>query len=77
MSSLYDKDFAPGTRVLVADDDLVTRMMLTATLNDWGLEVLEAEDGQGALDVLTSEDPPRLALVDWNMPGKDGLEVCR
>ena len=77
MSSLYDKDFAPGTRVLVADDDLVTRMMLTATLNDWGLEVLEAEDGQEALDVLTSEDPPRLALVDWNMPGKDGLEVCR
>lgn len=77
MSSLYDKDFAPGTRVLVADDDLVTRMMLTATLNDWGLEVLEAEDGHGALEILTAADPPKLALVDWNMPGKDGLEVCR
>jgi two-component system cell cycle response regulator len=77
MSSLFDKDFAPGTRILVADDDLVTRMMLTATLNEWGLEVTEAEDGQGALDILASDDPPRLALMDWNMPGKSGLQVCR
>jgi diguanylate cyclase (GGDEF)-like protein len=77
MSTLYDKDFAPGTRVLVADDDLVTRMMLSATLADWGLEVIQAEDGEKALDVLRAPDPPQLALVDWNMPVKDGLEVCR
>ena len=43
MSTLYDKDFQAGTRVLVAEDDLVTRMMLKATLEDWGLEVEEAQ----------------------------------
>lgn len=77
MSTLYDKDFTPGTRVLVAEDDLVTRMMLSATLKDWGLEVVEAVDGVEALKVLNSPSPPQLALVDWNMPIKNGLEVCR
>ena len=77
MSTLYDKDFQAGTRVLVADDDMVTRMMLTATLSDWGLDVTEAEDGHQALEVLTGENPPQLALIDWNMPGKDGTDVCR
>ena len=77
MSTLYDKDFIPGTRVLVADDDMVTRMMLSATLKDWGLEVVEATNGEEALAQLTSADPPKLALVDWNMPIKNGLEVCR
>lgn len=77
MSTLLEQGFKPGTRVLVAEDDLVTRMMLTATLNDWGLEVIEADDGQKALDILLGENPPQLALVDWNMPVKDGLEVCR
>lgn len=77
MSSLYDNDFAQGTRVLVADDDLVTRMMLSATLTDWGLVVEEAEDGRSALEILQGVNPPKLALVDWNMPGKNGLEVCR
>lgn len=77
MSTLYDKDFTPGTQVLVAEDDLVTRMMLSATLKDWGLEVVEAVDGVEALKVLNSPNPPQLALVDWNMPVKNGLEVCR
>lgn len=77
MSTLYEKGFHPGTRVLVADDDMVTRMMLSATLTDWGLDVTEAEDGNQALEVLTGSDPPKLALLDWNMPGKSGLQVCR
>lgn len=74
--ALYDKDFAPGTKVLVAEDDLVTRMMLSATLAGWGLEVIEVGDGDAALEVLTSSDPPRLALCDWIMPGRDGPQVC-
>lgn len=75
-ASLYNKDFAPGTRVLVAEDDLVTRMMLSATLAGWGLEVIEVGDGDAAHKVLTSDSPPRLALLDWIMPGRDGPEVC-
>lgn len=77
MSTIFEKGFKPGTQVLVAEDDLVTRMMLKATLSDWGLDVIEAEDGHKALEILLQPQPPQLALVDWNMPGKDGLEVCR
>ena len=76
MAELYS-DFAPGTRVLVAEDDMVTRLMLGATLSDWGLSVVEAEDGEKAMTILEGPDPPQLALVDWNMPVKSGLEVCR
>lgn len=76
MAELYS-DFAPGTRVLVAEDDMVTRLMLGATLSEWGLHVIEAENGEKALEILEGPDPPQLALVDWNMPIKNGLEVCR
>ncbi len=75
-ATLYDKEFAPGTRVMVAEDDLVTRMMLSATLSGWGLEVIEAGDGDTAFEILTSDNPPRLALLDWIMPGRDGPQVC-
>ena len=61
----------------MADDCLVTQAMLTASLEDWGVEVVAATDGQQALDVLTSSNPPRLALLDWMMPGFSGPEICR
>lgn len=70
-------EFAPGTRVLVAEDDPTTRMMLYMTLSGWGLEPSEAENGAQALDILKGEDPPRLALMDWMMPELDGIDVCR
>ena len=76
-SSLHDKDFATGTRVLVAEDDPITRMMLSATLSSWGVEAIQVGDGDEALKVMFSDDPPRLALLDWIMPGKDGPQVCK
>lgn len=76
-SPLHDKDFAPGTRVLIAEDDPITRMMLGATLSSWGVETIQVGDGDEALKVMQSEDPPRLALLDWIMPGKDGPQVCK
>ena len=66
-----------GARVLVADDCLVTQAMLAASLEDWGVEVVSATDGQQALEILTSPNPPRLALLDWMMPGFSGPEICR
>lgn len=69
--------FEPGTRVLVCDDDLVTRTMLRACLESWKIEVCEASDGAEALGVLCGEEPPRLAILDWVMPQMDGVEVCR
>lgn len=68
--------FPPGTRVLVADDCIVTTAMLKTTLTDWGVEVISVSDGLSALEILQSEDPPRLALLDWMMPGMDGPDIC-
>lgn len=68
----------PGlNRVLVADDDAIARFVLQETLTDWGYEVLLAEDGRAALDMLTSPDAPPLAAIDWMMPRMEGPEVCR
>src|SRR4051812_19834 len=64
--------------VLIADDDPVSRRALEATLAGWGYEVEVVNDGQQALDALLREkNPPRLAVLDWMMPGLDGPEVCR
>jgi len=64
-------------RVLVAEDDPLYRRVLRATLAGWGYRVAEAEDGTAALAVLEADEAPRLALIDWVMPGLDGPEVCR
>jgi len=64
-------------RVLIADDEATTRHLIQGTLGKWGFEVLAAEDGIEALGVLKAPSPPEIALVDWVMPGVDGLEVCR
>jgi len=50
--------------------------MLTALLKKWGYEVVSVEDGKKALDALQDQESPRLAILDWNMPGLDGTEVC-
>lgn len=64
-------------KVLVADDDLVTRRLLEATLQSWGYDVCAAADGAEALHILEEGLPPDIALLDWMMPERDGLEVCR
>lgn len=64
-------------KVLIADDDPVHRLMLKAALTGWGYEVVETDDGAEALRLLLRPDGPKLALLDWGMPGMDGLEICR
>lgn len=64
-------------RVLIADDDMISRAVVKALLLKWGYEVLEVEDGNQAWDILNEKDSPRLVLLDWMMPGMDGLELCR
>ena len=63
-------------RILVAEDDLVTRRMLQAYLEKWGYEVVMVGDGQRAWQILQHENAPRLALLDWMMPERDGMSVC-
>jgi two-component system, cell cycle response regulator len=65
-------------RVLIAEDEPVSRRLLQGTLTRWGYDVLVARDGQEAWDLFCSdEDPPRLAILDWMMPNMDGPEVCQ
>jgi two-component system, cell cycle response regulator len=64
-------------KVLIADDSVVSRHLLEATLRKWGYEVLVACDGVEALEALDKEDAPALVILDWMMPGMTGLEVCR
>jgi sigma-B regulation protein RsbU (phosphoserine phosphatase) len=64
-------------KILIAEDDVVSRRLLEATLIRWGYEVVVTRNGVEAWHVLQGEDAPLLAVLDWMMPGMDGLEVCR
>jgi diguanylate cyclase (GGDEF)-like protein len=64
-------------KILVADDDAVSRRLLEVTVKKWGYDVVVADDGDKAWDVLQREDAPQLAILDWVMPGMDGPEICR
>jgi DNA-binding response OmpR family regulator len=64
-------------KILIAEDDAVSRRVLEATLIRFGHEVVVAGDGAQAWEILQAEDAPRLAILDWMMPEIDGLEVCR
>lgn len=64
-------------RVLVADDDPTYRSMLRDLLTKWHLDVVTASDGREALDVMAGDYPPRLVLLDWEMPEVDGFDVAR
>ena len=64
-------------RILIAEDDQVSRRVLEARLVQWGYQVLAARDGDEAWQILQSADAPRLAILDWMMPGMDGTELCR
>lgn len=64
-------------RVLIADDDDVMRHILEASLVKWGYDVVVARNGIEAWRILQGNDAPRLAILDWIMPGMDGVEVCR
>jgi diguanylate cyclase (GGDEF)-like protein len=64
-------------RILIADDELMSRKLLQKTLERAGYEVTAVENGRLAADQLCPTDGPRLALLDWMMPELDGLGVCR
>lgn len=63
-------------RILVAEDDVVLRRHVSICLTAWGHEAIECCDGAEAWTVLTEPDPPRIAILDWNMPKKDGIVLC-
>lgn len=64
-------------KVLIADDDIPTRILLRAAVQQWGYEVLEAADGEEAWSILQQPHAPQLLIVDWLMPKLDGIDLCR
>ncbi len=64
-------------KVLVADDDALWRTLLDQNIRRWGYEVVTAEDGQQVWKILQEKTAPRIAILDWQMPGLDGVEICR
>lgn len=64
-------------RVLIAEDDPVSRLLLQVTLAKWGYDVVVCCDGMEAWQKIQGNDAPELAILDWMMPGMDGVEICR
>lgn len=64
-------------RILIAEDHHVSRHLLERNLQNWGFEVVSAEDGAAAADILDQPGAPSIAILDWMMPKMDGAEVCR
>ncbi len=64
-------------KILIADDDAVSRSIMSRLLSQCGYEVSTASNGTEAVYRLLHDDGPRLLLLDWMMPGLDGPEVCK
>ncbi|MFO7912565.1 MAG: response regulator [Desulfotignum sp.] len=63
-------------KILIAEDDTVSRTMLQAVLTKWGYTVISTEDGDTAFETFQQKDAPQLALLDWEMPGLSGPDLC-
>ncbi len=83
LSSLRDLKLGPGGRpssidsVLVAEDDPIFRHLLDTWLDRWHYRVTAVDNGMDAWNVLQQANAPQLAILDWMMPGMDGVELCR
>ena len=64
-------------RILIADDDATSRLVLAGVLKKHGHEVVTTVDGSEAWEQMQRPDAPRLAILDWIMPGLTGVDVCR
>ena len=64
-------------KTLIAEDNLTTRRILESILVKWNYDVISACDGNEAWEKLQEKDPPKLIILDWMMPGINGVEICR
>ena len=64
-------------KILIAEDNLMSRNLMNALLTKSGHEVVAAVNGAEAWEIMQRPDAPRLAILDWMMPIMDGIEVCR
>ena len=64
-------------KILIAEDEFTTRMMVQVCLENWGYTVISVANGEEAWLKLQNADAPQIAILDWEMPELDGIEVCR
>ena len=64
-------------KILIADDNRIVREALEGTLTKWGHTVVACSNGTEAWEILQRDDAPSLAILDWVMPGLEGIEVCQ
>lgn len=64
-------------KILIAEDNAFSRTLLKKTISKAGFDAIVAENGEAAWEVFQQDDTPKLALIDWMMPGMSGLELCR
>jgi len=64
-------------KLLIAEDDTTSRLILQSVCTKWGYEVTCAEDGQAAWQLIQSSDAPQLMVIDWEMPHMNGIELCQ
>ena len=70
-------DAPSKARILVAEDDPVSRHLISTRLAKWGYAGVITNDGTEAMTILRGRDAPSLAILDWSMPHMDGIEICR
>jgi DNA-binding response OmpR family regulator len=63
--------------IVIAEDDPVSREVISAAVSKWGFRSIVTQDGHEAMAAIRAEQGPVVAILDWMMPGMDGLEVCR
>jgi diguanylate cyclase (GGDEF)-like protein len=72
-----DAEPVQSKSVLIVEDSAVYRNMLASCLREWGYDVSVAEDGLQAWEMVQSGNVPNLLIIDWMLPGLDGIELCR
>src|SRR5579864_223913 len=78
MTTLYGRSGESAALMsLIAEDYPGFRLAVERLLKKWGYDAIAAVNGKEALEILIGDDPPRLAILDWMMPGLDGVEICR
>jgi len=63
--------------IVIAEDDPVSREIISTVVSKWGYRTIVTQDGHEAMAAIRAEQGPVVAILDWMMPGMDGLEVCR
>ena len=69
--------FDTGVPIIIAEDDPVSRELISTVVKKWGFRTIVTRDGHEAMAAIRAQEGAALAILDWMMPGMDGLQVCQ